>query len=363
VSRLRMMASLAAVAVVGVLAIVLPRSFASAASCGTAWSATSVYTGGAVVSYSGHNWSAKWWTQNETPGGASGVWADQGTCGGGGAPPPPNSGGCSYPAWAAGRSYAVGDIVKYTNGKLYRATHDNPGYDPTISTWFWEPYSCGGGNPPPPPPGGGTPGGFGVSEAQFNQMFPSRNPFYTYAGLTAALSAYPGFAKTGNDTVKKQEAAAFLANVNHETGGLVHIVEQNTANYPHYCDASQPYGCPAGQAAYYGRGPIQLSWNFNYKAAGDALGINLLNNPNLVQTDPAVAWKTGLWYWNTQSGPGTMTPHNAMVNGAGFGETIRSINGSLECNGRNPAQVQSRIDSYQRLVQILGTTPGGNLSC
>ena len=85
-----------------------------------------------------------------------------------------------------------------------------------------------------------------VSEAQFNQMFPSRNPFYTYSGLVAALSAYPGFANTGSDTVKKQEAAAFLANVNHETGGLVYIVEQNTANYPHYCDTSQPYGCPAG---------------------------------------------------------------------------------------------------------------------
>ncbi|MFE9609848.1 chitinase, partial [Streptomyces sp. NPDC006012] len=33
--------------------------------------------------------------------------------------------------------------------------------------------------------------GFVVSEAQFNQMFPSRNAFYTYGGLTAALSAYP----------------------------------------------------------------------------------------------------------------------------------------------------------------------------
>ncbi|MYZ41292.1 glycoside hydrolase family 19 protein, partial [Streptomyces sp. SID4917] len=71
---------------------------------------------------------------------------------------------------------------------------------------------------------------------QFNQMFPSRNSFYTYSGLTAALSAYPGFANTGSDTVKRQEAAAFLANVSHETGGLVYVVEQNTANYPHYCD-------------------------------------------------------------------------------------------------------------------------------
>ncbi|MGW2477027.1 chitinase, partial [Streptomyces sp. NPDC001665] len=118
-----------------------------------------------------------------------------------------------------------------------------------------------------------------------------------------------------------------------------------------------------GQAAYYGRGPIQLSWNFNYKAAGDALGIDLLHNPNLVQTDAAVAWKTGLWYWNTQSGPGTMTAHNAMVNGAGFGETIRSINGSIECNGGNPAQVQSRINTYQTFTSLLGVPTGGNLSC
>ena len=260
----------------------------------------------------------------------------------------------SYPSWVAGKSYVTGNIVRYTDGKAYMAEHDNPGYDPTISTWYWEPYACDGGT---------NPSGFVVSEAQFNQMFPSRNSFYTYSGLKAAMSAYPAFANTGSDTVKKQEAAAFLANVSHETGGLVHIVEQNTANYPHYCDWGQPYGCPAGQAAYYGRGPIQLSWNFNYKAAGDALGIDLLGNPWLVQNDAAVAWKTGLWYWNTQNGPGTMTGHNAMVNGAGFGQTIRSINGSLECDGKNPAQVQSRVNNYQRFTQILGTTPGNNLYC
>ncbi len=83
------------------------------------------------------------------------------------------------------------------------------------------------------------------------------------------MASFPAFAKTGSDTVKKQEAAAFLANVNHETGGLVYIVEQNTSNYPHYCDAASPTAARY-TAAYYGRGPIQLSWNFNYKAAGDA---------------------------------------------------------------------------------------------
>ncbi len=287
----------AALAATGALLVLGPAApTASAAACASPWSSSTVYTGGKSASYNGHNWTAKWWTQNETPG-RSDVWADQGTCGG--------------------------------------------GTDP--------------GNP--------DPSGFVVSEAQFNQMFPNRNSFYTYKGLTDALKAYPGFANTGSDTVRRQEAAAFLANVSHETGGLVHVVEQNQSNYPHYCDKTQPYGCPAGQAAYYGRGPIQLSWNFNYKAAGDALGIDLLKNPYLVEQNPSIAWQTGLWYWNTQSGPGTMTPHNAMVNGAGFGETIRAINGTLECNGANPAQVQSRVDRYKAFTQILGTTPGSNLSC
>ncbi|GAA3115515.1 chitinase [Planomonospora alba] len=364
-SRQRIMSSLAAAAAAGALTVVLPASPAAAADCAAAWNSAAAYHGGATVSYKGRNWTAKWWTQNETPGGSSGVWADKGTCGGGTSTPsqPPASGSCNHPDWVAGRSYAAGDVVRYTDGKLYRAEHANPGYDPVISTWYWEPYTCGGSSPAPTTPAPSNPSGFVVSEAQFNQMFPSRNPFYTYKGLVDALSAYPAFARTGGDTVKKQEAAAFLANINHETGGLVHVVEQNTANYSHYCDRSQPYGCPAGQSAYYGRGPIQLSWNFNYKAAGDALGINLLNNPNLVQTDPAVAWKTAIWYWMTQNGPGTMTGHSAMVNGRGFGETIRSINGSLECGGRNPAQVQSRINAYQKFTQILGVAPGGNLSC
>lgn len=296
----RILGALAAFAAAVALATAVPTTSAAAptsaaAACVAAWNATQVYTGGMTASHNGRNWSARWWTQNETPGSAE-VWADQGACDGGSTPPP-------------------------------------------------------------------APGGFVVTQAQFNQMFPSRNSFYTYSGLTSAMSAFPGFAKTGSDTVRKQEAAAFLANVHHETGGLVHIVEQNTANYPHYCDRSQPFGCPAGQAAYYGRGPIQLSWNFNYKAAGDALGLNLLNNPWLVQNDAAVSWKTALWYWNTQRGPGTMTGHQAMVNGHGFGQTIRSINGALECDGRNPAQVQSRVNNYTRFVQILGVPAGNNLYC
>ncbi|WP_236047585.1 chitinase [Streptacidiphilus fuscans] len=54
---------------------------ASSGTCTAApWSSTTAYNGGAVVSYNGHQWTAKWWTQNDTPGGAAGVWTDNGPC-------------------------------------------------------------------------------------------------------------------------------------------------------------------------------------------------------------------------------------------------------------------------------------------
>ncbi len=37
--------------------------------------------------------------------------------------------------------------------------------------------------------------------------------------------------------------------------------------------------------------------------------------------------------------------------------------GSLECNGANPGQVQSRVDAYTRFTQLLGVPTGGNLYC
>ncbi|GAA1270970.1 chitinase [Kitasatospora nipponensis] len=47
-----------------------------------AWSASTTYTNGSKVSYSGHNYHAKWWTLNEVPtaSGQWGVWADDGPC-------------------------------------------------------------------------------------------------------------------------------------------------------------------------------------------------------------------------------------------------------------------------------------------
>ncbi|KAI0635061.1 glycosyl hydrolases family 18-domain-containing protein [Trametes polyzona] len=45
-----------------------------------AWSAGATYTGGQQATYQGHLWTAKWWTSNDIPGGAAGVWTDNGAC-------------------------------------------------------------------------------------------------------------------------------------------------------------------------------------------------------------------------------------------------------------------------------------------
>ncbi|MEE3918749.1 carbohydrate-binding protein [Micromonospora sp. BRA006-A] len=69
----------------------------------------------------GRTWSAKWWTQGETPGSAA-VWADQGACSGSPTPttsrtptgsPSPTGGACAAPAWAAGTAYPGGAVVSY----------------------------------------------------------------------------------------------------------------------------------------------------------------------------------------------------------------------------------------------------------
>merc|ERR1711862_377118 len=106
---------------------------------------------------------------------------------------------------------------------------------------------------------------------------------------------------------------------------------------------------------FFGRGPIQLSWNYNYHAAGQALGVDLCTMPELVATYPEVAWCTAIWFWMSSGGSTGRTSHMAVVDGS-FGGTVNTINGGLECpgDGTHRASIISRINKYCRAAEQLG---------
>jgi chitodextrinase len=115
-----------------------------------AWSASAVYVGGNTVSYNGHTWQAKWWTQGETPGAAQ-VWADLGACSGGGSGTGGGGGGTggggtgggsggSSGTRVANHAYTVGDSVTY-NGHTYRCLQSHtslPGWEPPNVPALWQ---------------------------------------------------------------------------------------------------------------------------------------------------------------------------------------------------------------------------------
>ncbi|RCU61729.1 hypothetical protein SEVIR_7G158600v4 [Setaria viridis] len=176
--------------------------------------------------------------------------------------------------------------------------------------------------------------------------------FYTRSAFLNAANAYPGFAHGGSETQGKREIAAFFANVAHETGRLCYISEINKSNS--YCDPNnRQWPCVSGKK-YYGRGPLQISWNYNYGPAGKSIGFDGLGNPDKVAQDPTISFKTALWFWMNNV-------HGVMPQG--FGATIRAINGALECNGKNPGAVSSRVNYYKQYCRQLGVDPGSNLTC
>ncbi|XP_008801195.2 endochitinase B-like [Phoenix dactylifera] len=207
-------------------------------------------------------------------------------------------------------------------------------------------------------------GGVSVADLVTQQFFDSimnqasGNPcpgksFYTRQAFLDALGSYPQFAQDGSDDTSKQEVAAFFAHVTHETGYLCYIEETDQSNA--YCDPSYTqYPCAQGKK-YYGRGPLQLTWNYNYGAAGQSIGFDGLNSPETVANDVNISFKAALWFWMENV-------HSVITSGQGFGATIKKIN-SQECNGGDPAEMNARVQLYQQYCQDFGVAPGDNLTC
>ncbi len=227
-----------------------------------------------------------------------------------------------------------------------------------------------------------------LSERNYEEIFPNRNSLYSYDALVEATKKFPDFCQKGTHDQRRRELAGFLANIAHETTGgwpdapggtyawgLYFVEEVNTENWPHYCDATKyKYPCVPGQT-YHGRGPMQLSWNYNYGAAGEALGLDLLSNPDLVKRNGTIAFETALWFWMTPQAPkpschavmsGTWSPSPEDTRKGrtpGFGMTINIINGGLECGIPNNPQTENRVGFYKVFCEMLGVSMGENFYC
>jgi putative chitinase len=124
----------------------------------------------------------------------------------------------------------------------------------------------------------------------------------------AAESALSRIAQAAG--IKGVELAQFLAQCAHETGDFAHLEELGGSRYLAKYDPSvnpakaKALGnTEAGDGARYkGRGFIQITGKANYANAGQALGIDLVNNPELAAR-PDVAAKIAVWYWQNRVVP------------------------------------------------------------
>lgn len=198
-----------------------------------------------------------------------------------------------------------------------------------------------------------------LTEQQFITLFPTRHEIYTYDGLQTAYIAFKQFAAVGDIAMRKRELAAFLANVAHETGGLVYA-EQYKDKGP-YCKADAKYPCAAGKQ-YFGRGALHITWNTVYGRMSEQLKVPVLERPEVVSatntSGSTLVWMTAVWYWMNEKGFGPMTAHQAMLlpPRGFFAGTVAAINGKLEC-GLNPDQQADRIARYTKISLLMGVPP------
>lgn len=235
-----------------------------------------------------------------------------------------------------------------------------------------------------------------LTREQFEEMFPRRGvapcrgSVFTYDGLVAAARSFPAFGGTGDCETARREIAAFLGQTAHETSGawatapggaeawglcFAEEVGCESGRCTQYCDAgNRSYPC-ADPKRYHGRGAMQLSWNYNYGAAGAALGEDLLKQPERVSTAPYLAFATALWFWMTPQAPkpsahdvvtGAFKPtarDAALGRTPGFGLTTNIINGGIECGKPTHPKVERRVLYYKHFCALLGVQPDANLYC
>jgi putative chitinase len=124
----------------------------------------------------------------------------------------------------------------------------------------------------------------------------------------ATLWAYPlemAMARFGIDTSARR--AAFLAQVGHESGRLLYVRElwgptPEQAQYEPFTPKSKALGntTKGDGYRYRGGGLIELTGRYNFRVYGAKIGIDLENNPDLIE-QPDNAASVSAVYWSDRN--------------------------------------------------------------
>ena len=127
-----------------------------------------------------------------------------------------------------------------------------------------------------------------------------------------------------------KRVAAFIAQIGHESGQLKYVREiwGPTAAQARYEGRADLGNTVAGDGSKYrGRGLIQITGRANYAACGEALGLDLINHPELLEK-PQHACMSAAWFWasrglNTLADAGKFDTITTRINGGQNGAADR----------------------------------------
>ena len=103
-----------------------------------------------------------------------------------------------------------------------------------------------------------------------------------------------------------KRVAAFIAQIGHESGQLKYMREiwgptAAQARYEGRADLGNTH--PGDGFKFRGRGLIQITGRANYKTCGEALGLDLIKQPELLEK-PQHACMSAAWFWASTHIPG-----------------------------------------------------------
>lgn len=174
-----------------------------------------------------------------------------------------------------------------------------------------------------------------LTEQQIRQMMPSAG-----RRLDAHLP-YIGPALEEGKIDTPRRIAAFMAQLAHESGEYRYMEEiADGSAYEGRTDLGNTQ--PGDGRKFKGHGPIQITGRANHKRCGEALGLDLLNEPTLICM-PEYGTRSAVWFWNDRS-------LSALADQDWFRLITRTINGGY--NG-----LEDRLVYWRRNRQLLGLPP------